>query len=108
MDDLRIPSTPAGRRAWLLYRLRLVGLDFGKIAKELGLDRSTPRTALWRPYPRMERVIAGKLGLAPQQIWPERYNDAGEPLVRERLCTHAGTIAQGSKTGNPKRLRGAA
>ncbi len=33
--------------------------------------------ALRHPYPKMERIIADTLGLPPQELWPERYNDDG-------------------------------
>ena len=29
---------------------------------------------------RLERLMAEKLGLQPQQIWPERYDEFGTPL----------------------------
>lgn len=29
--------------------------------------------ALQRPYPKMERIIAAKIGVRPEEIWPSRY-----------------------------------
>jgi Ner family transcriptional regulator len=74
-----IPKNPAHRRAWIVYQLRLRGLTLGTLAKLHNVDRTTTRKALGTPYPRMERVIADVLGLAPQQIWPERYEADGRP-----------------------------
>ncbi|MDT8383034.1 MAG: helix-turn-helix transcriptional regulator [Gammaproteobacteria bacterium] len=40
---------------------------------------STLKHALSRPWPKAERLIAAALGVAPQLIWPTRYNDQGQP-----------------------------
>ena len=70
---VQFPYTPEGRRAWIKSALAVRGWTFGRIAKELGVARSTPRNALWRSSPRMEREIAARLDLTPEAIWPERY-----------------------------------
>jgi Ner family transcriptional regulator len=37
--------------------------------------------ALRNPYPRVERLIASALNLAPEEIWPTRYKN-GQPNRR--------------------------
>lgn len=35
--------------------------------------------AIWRPWPKAERIIAEALGVPPEQIWPSRYHPDGSP-----------------------------
>jgi Ner family transcriptional regulator len=35
--------------------------------------------ALRQPWPALERLIAGAIGVAPQDIWPSRYDAEGNP-----------------------------
>jgi len=37
-------------------------------------------TALLRPWPHVEAIVADRLGLRPQDIWPSRYDADGKPL----------------------------
>lgn len=88
MKNVSFPSTDEGRREWIKARLKLAGYTLGGLARELGLSRTASQRALWRSYPRMERIIAEKLGLSPQEIWPERY----EARRRRRVCMHADNV----------------
>ena len=80
--DILIPLDQNQRRAWIKYQLDLRGISLGDIGREHGVTRAAARLALVKPYPRMERVIAEKIGLLPQTIWPERYNELGLPNRR--------------------------
>ena len=73
MNKQTPPQKPAERRAWIKYRLELVGDSLSGLSKELGLYRTAAKMALDKPYPRMERIIAEKIGVPPEVIWPERY-----------------------------------
>lgn len=54
--------------------LRKQGWTLASIAKELGVGPSAVSHALTRQRSRrVEKVIASKLGLAPREIWPQRY-----------------------------------
>lgn len=53
-----------------------------KVAAEAGVKRSSLYSAFIKPYPRMEKVIADAVGLSPQDLFPERYDDAGLPNRR--------------------------
>ena len=79
MSDQNIPTEPAKRRAWIKYQLELAGYTLSSLARELGVSRHAPKLALDRPYPRMERAIAEKIGVAPHVIWTERYDENGLP-----------------------------
>ena len=97
MSPTDIPQDPAERRVWILYRLRVAGYTLGSLAREIGVSRRTPHTALVRPYPKMERAIATAVGLEPQQLWPERYTADGKPNRRhgrppQKSHTHDCTI----------------
>lgn len=80
-DDMKangVPIKAEERRAWIKYQLELLGCSFASIARENSITRMTVQSVLRRPYPKMERLIANKLGLQPEDLWPERY-----PLERE-------------------------
>jgi len=79
MTHMLVPLEESARREWIKFQLRVRGTSFSAIARELGVSRHAPRQALDKPYPKMERVIAEKLGLKPQQLWPERYDETGQP-----------------------------
>ena len=54
--------------------LRKQGWTLASIAKELNIGPSAVSHALTRQRSRrVEQVVAHKLGLSPQEIWPQRY-----------------------------------
>lgn len=73
MSANTITKKDAERRAWIKYQLELRGHSFASIARDLGLDRCTVRSAVLKRYPKMEKAIADYLGTTPEEIWPERY-----------------------------------
>ncbi|WFE73074.1 helix-turn-helix domain-containing protein [Halomonas sp. M1] len=78
-----IPINPTQRWEWLKYQLRSQGSSLRKLSDELGVTGNAVQLVKYTPYPRMERAIAKKLGLAPHAVWPERWNHDGTPC-RER------------------------
>lgn len=44
-----------------------------------GYTSNAVQTALHRPYPAIERIIADVIGVSASEIWPERYGDDGKP-----------------------------
>lgn len=105
MLSIDIPSNPVARRAWILFQLKLKGHTLGSLARSLGVSRNTTCSALHRQYPRMEAAIAKKLGLRPQQLWPERYLGDGTPdrPSGRKLYKHARNLADASRASNGKR-----
>lgn len=61
------------RNEWIKFQLRMRGTSMSDLARRIGVTRQAVRNALTAPYPKMERVIANELDLAPEVIWPERY-----------------------------------
>lgn len=55
---------------------------FASLAAKHGLKSTTVRQALDRPYLSAERIIAEAIGVAPEEIWPERY----EQRAAKRRC----------------------
>ena len=105
MRSLDIPLDEHGRREWIKYQLRLQGYTFGALAREHGLSRSAIRNALWGPSPRYEGIIAEKLDLIPEQIWPERY-EGREPcraMGRPPKDAHEHKHTKPAGGGNGKR-----
>lgn len=75
----RILANPKKRQAWVIYNLKLRGLSLAALARRAGVKKQCMQAAMSRPYPRMEKFIADALGLPPQQLFPERYDEDGLP-----------------------------
>lgn len=78
-DTTTIPTKDPLRKEWVKFQLRARGDSLSQIARDEGLARNTVAMAFLKPYPRMERIIASRLGLRPEKIWPERYDAHGRP-----------------------------
>lgn len=78
-------SRPDTRRAWVIYQLTLRGESLASIARRKEVSRQAMQKVLTYPYPKMEKVLADFLEIAPQDLFPERYDH---------------------KTGLPNRMRG--
>jgi len=93
------PKKTEHRRPWIKYQLDLLGLNLSDIARELNVCRQAVCHVFDKPRSRVEHAIAGRLGLQPEEIWPERY----EPKTkspRKRRChknTKAGGVTQSLK-----------
>ena len=59
--------------------VRKAGSSLCRLARQHGLHSSTVRMALYKPYPKSERIIAEFLKIPAQTIWPSRYNTDGSP-----------------------------
>lgn len=79
-----IPENPAHRRAWVQYRLRLIGLAFTDLAIEAGVTAQAISNTFDKSNSRIESFIAGKLGITAKQLFPERFDALGNRIVRER------------------------
>lgn len=64
-------------RDWESYdviaALRKTGITLVELSRQSGLSSSTLSNALVRPYTKGERIIAERIGLPPEKIWPSRY-----------------------------------
>jgi len=83
MVEKKETNTPeekaAFSRSWIRLNLGLKGFTIRSFAKQHGVKAGTVGKVFTVPYPRMERLIAHTLGLAPQEIWPSRYDENGKP-----------------------------
>ncbi|MGQ3663259.1 helix-turn-helix domain-containing protein [Citrobacter braakii] len=53
--------------------VRKRGTNLSQLSRDNGLAESTLRNTLRYHWPKGERIIAGVLGVAPEEIWPSRY-----------------------------------
>lgn len=61
-------------RADIVAGLRKAGWSVRRLAKHHGYASHGALTvALARPFPKAQRLIAEAIGVAPEQIWPSRY-----------------------------------
>jgi Ner family transcriptional regulator len=66
------------------------GVRIKDLAYENGLSPSGLYACFYHPSPRTEAVVAGLIGLKPQEIWPSRYDENGKPN-RPNLWHRRGT-----------------
>ena len=62
-------------RADVIAALHKRGWSIAALARAHKLGESTVRSALDKPYPKSERLIAEAIGVAAEAIWPERFAD---------------------------------
>ena len=79
IDINEIPKTPAERREYIKRQLHARGWTLCGLSRAHGVSRSVAQVALRDPLPKWERIIADVLGVEPQQLWPERYDEHGRP-----------------------------
>jgi Ner family transcriptional regulator len=60
-------------RADIVAALHKKGWSLRALSRQSGLSDGTLKTALDVSYPKAERIIAGAIGIPPEQIWPVRY-----------------------------------
>ncbi|MFM5244353.1 helix-turn-helix domain-containing protein [Aeromonas caviae] len=60
-------------RAYIRAALEVKGFTLRDLSREAGLAEDTLKNALFRPWPKGERIIATAIGVEPEIIWPSRY-----------------------------------
>lgn len=70
-----LPEVSDWHRADVVAELKKKGWSVAALAREVGLAESTLYSALSRPYPKGERIIASAIGVEPEVIWAKRYAD---------------------------------
>ena len=85
MAEDRRMSEPAD---WPRDKIRTAILERGmsqaRLAREAGYSEGAVRSAIIRPLPSAERIIADFLGVPVQEIWPSRYFPDGRPRTAPR------------------------
>ncbi|AJQ99726.1 transcriptional regulatory protein [Enterobacteriaceae bacterium bta3-1] len=64
---------PDWHSADIIAALKKHGTSLSAVSRNSGLASSTLGNALYRHWPKGERLIADALGVTPEQIWPSRY-----------------------------------
>jgi Ner family transcriptional regulator len=67
-------------RADIKAALEKAGWSMAALSESHGYNRGVAGHALAQSYPAAERMIAAALGVEPWVIWPDRYNDYGQPI----------------------------
>lgn len=57
----------------IISALKKSGTNMRALSKANGYSRDGLRNALYRPYPKAERIIAKAIGVEPSEIWVSRY-----------------------------------
>lgn len=58
----------------IIAELKKSGTNLSALSKANGYSRNGLRNALYRSYPKAERIIAGAIGVKPEDIWASRYS----------------------------------
>jgi Ner family transcriptional regulator len=68
----------------VLAALKKRGHSLAGLSVANGYHPTAAGKALKQSWPALERILATALGVAPKEIWPSRYDDAGRPLPRTK------------------------
>lgn len=71
------PTVTDWHTADIIAAVRKTGTSISRLSRLNHLSSATVGQALYRPYPKCERIIATHLKTTPQEIWPSRYNEDG-------------------------------
>ena len=71
-NDIKKTAQSDWNRADILAELRKKGWSLRSLAKAGNVSHNTLKSALDKPYPKMERLIANAIGVAPEIIWAGR------------------------------------
>lgn len=73
-NKIKKQSTKDWHRAEIVCALRIAGWSLRRLCTHHGYKNPTTlKTALDRPWPKGERLIAEAIGKHPSEIWPSRY-----------------------------------
>lgn len=72
LSNTKKTATSDWHRADILAALRKNGWSLRSLAKAGNVSYNTLKSALDKPYPKMERLIANAVGVAPEEIWVTR------------------------------------
>lgn len=79
-STLNMTKKPASKdwpRWQIIGAVRDTGTSLQQLSLSMNYTRSVLISALYRPCPKYERLIAEYLGVTPQIIWPSRYHTDG-------------------------------
>lgn len=73
---------------YIVYRLREKGMTLRRLSRLNKFSPSAASLAIQLPWPKLEQLIATAIGVAPNEIWPSRYNDDGTPRTGLHSAKH--------------------
>lgn len=73
------PITQDWHPADIKAELEKAGWSLQQLSLQHGYVTGSLRMALRNPWPKAEAIIAAAIGHAPNQIWPSRYGQNGNP-----------------------------
>ena len=81
----------------VLAALKKRGHNLAGLSVTHGYHPTAAGKALKQPWPAMEQLLAAAIGVAPQEIWPSRYDGEGNPRTNRRRFQRDGfgTLDQG-------------
>ncbi|HDL2196870.1 TPA: helix-turn-helix domain-containing protein, partial [Mannheimia haemolytica] len=84
LSDVKKTAQRDWHRADILAELRKKGWSLRTLADEGNVSYNTLKSVLDKPYPKMERLVANAIGVAPEVIWAGR---TAERIERNRRPT---------------------
>ena len=89
------------RRAWDRHAIKAEiyrrGQTLVGLSRAHGLHPHDCGVALLRPYPKVDPVIAEFLGVPLHELWPDRYDRAGQRLTLSRHPSKASPLRTSKK-----------
>ena len=100
VPPIEIPPNLYERRSWLRHQLLIRGLKLSDIAAEEGVSGAAMSRLFLYPNIHLETAIAKKLGVTAAQLFPERFDAAGQGLriIREQSRSTAAQRRERTKT----------
>ncbi|WP_416305175.1 helix-turn-helix domain-containing protein [Neptunicella sp. SCSIO 80796] len=92
-------------RADIVAAIHKEGTTLRKLSIKHGYSVSAFGLALNRPYPKVEKIIANFLNATPQQIWPSRYTEDGQP-IRGGKAKDLDTKSKANRKHQQKQIQG--
>jgi Ner family transcriptional regulator len=78
------PESTDWHPADVLAALKKRGLSLAGLSVANGYHPTAAGKALKQQWPAIERLLADAIGVAPQDIWPSRYDAEGNPRPRAK------------------------
>jgi len=78
-------SRPSHRQDWTPRQVHAALHDAGLTLKQVSIEAGYDDSAAWKAlyqyptrWPKLKRIIAGRIGVPPQEIWPSIFDEQGE------------------------------
>lgn len=110
MKNIDIAKKPAldWHNADIKAALEKAGWSLRRLSIHHKYHHTSAASALARPWPKMERIIAKAIGVKPQEIWPSRYNEDGtssRPMGRKPSKVNSTSTPNGCNVNKQKGSR---